>query len=98
MNINGADASVFVAESPPALCAPSRTQDGQALIDVLNSATVFVNLSVMGTKILSAPPCVFSLLASPDYSVYYLYSKTPKAWFQVDNAIRFANLRGVKVR
>ncbi|XP_042295682.1 5'-3' exonuclease PLD3 [Sceloporus undulatus] len=47
LQLNGTDAGVYFSSAPPALCAPGRTEDLQALLGVIDEAQEFVYIAVM---------------------------------------------------
>ncbi|NWR65551.1 PLD3 Phospholipase, partial [Bucorvus abyssinicus] len=47
LQLNGTDAAVYFSSSPPAFCAAGRTQDLEALLDVIDEAEDFVDVAVM---------------------------------------------------
>ncbi|KAL8220030.1 UNVERIFIED_CONTAM: hypothetical protein K2H54_037851 [Gekko kuhli] len=47
LQLNGTQAGVYLSSSPPALCAPGRTRDLEAVLSVIDGAREFVYVAVM---------------------------------------------------
>ncbi|XP_015263139.1 PREDICTED: phospholipase D3 [Gekko japonicus] len=47
LQLNGTNAGVYLSSSPPALCAPGRTRDLEAVLSVIDGAQEFVYVAVM---------------------------------------------------
>ncbi|KAM6307784.1 LOW QUALITY PROTEIN: 5'-3' exonuclease PLD3 [Podargus strigoides] len=103
LKLNNTDAAVYFSSSPPALCASGRTQDLDALLNVIDAAEDFVDIAVMSylpTTEFSHPPKVRVLLCQlwRGGTAGVLLS-LPRFWPAIDNRLRKAVFeRHVKVR
>ncbi|KAM8971813.1 5'-3' exonuclease PLD3-like isoform 1-T4 [Sarcophilus harrisii] len=55
LHLDGHPADVYLSSSPPALCAPGRTSDLQAILSTISQARKFIKVSVMDLM----PQCMF---------------------------------------
>ncbi|NWX23929.1 PLD3 Phospholipase, partial [Aegotheles bennettii] len=104
LKLNDTDAAVYFSSSPPPLCATGRTEDLDALINVIDAAKVFVDIAVMSylpttefshpqRSVWSRADARFPALVMPDGS------PLPRFWPAIDNRLRKAVFeRRVKVR
>ncbi|VDK42833.1 unnamed protein product [Anisakis simplex] len=77
---HGLPLNVFIATSPPALNAPHRTWDLDAILRAIDDAKSYLYIHVM------------------DYFPMFIYSKPPRYWPTIDDAVRRAIFRGVEVK
>ncbi|NXJ87087.1 PLD3 Phospholipase, partial [Trogon melanurus] len=104
LKLNDTDAAVYFSSSPPALCAAGRTQDLDALLNVIDAAEDFVDIAVMSYL----PTTEFShpQRSARSYANRGLAAPAapdplslPRFWPAIDNRLRKAVFeRHVKVR
>eukprot|EP01088_Endostelium_zonatum_P015831 TRINITY_DN4040_c0_g1_i1.p1 TRINITY_DN4040_c0_g1~~TRINITY_DN4040_c0_g1_i1.p1 ORF type:complete len:419 (-),score=89.24 TRINITY_DN4040_c0_g1_i1:52-1308(-) len=84
--VNSTTQSVFIATAPPQFTTPQRTADIYALTHAMHNANKTIDIEVMDYC-----PCTL-------YNKYAVPPQPEQYWGDIDDAIRAAAFRGVKVR
>ncbi|KAF0312743.1 Phospholipase D3 [Amphibalanus amphitrite] len=91
VQLPGGPARVYLSSSPPQLCPPGRTGDGDAIVDTINSARQFIHIAVMD---------YYPMLIYDQFTYGPIVLVLSRGfWPVIDDALRRAAVdRGVTVR